>query len=115
MRNVSSTLLKQIEVVSRPVNDPMDKDRLCAYGIENKVIVNDKIAVSDPGEFLFSRNSAESGMVREPCKPGFNFVGKLVSRGDIVLSDIRDDFGEIVFRDAEELDRKLMRTHEAFS
>ena len=109
------TLLKQIDVVSRAVDDPMDKDCLCACGIENKIIVNDKIAVSDPGEFLFSRNSAESGMVREPRKPGFNLVGKLFGRGDVVLSDIRDDFGEIVFRDAEELDRKLMRTHEAFS
>ena len=115
MRNDSNTLLKQIDVASRAVNDPMDKDRLCAHGIKNKIIVNDQIAVSKPGEFLFSWNSAESGMVREPCKPGFNFVGKLFGSGDVILRYKRDDFGEIVCRYAEELDRKLMRTHEAFS
>lgn len=114
MRNVSNTLLKQIDIVSRSVNDPMDKDCLCAYGIENKIIVNDKIAVSDPGEFFFSRNSAESGMVREPSKPGFDLVGKLFGGNEVVLRYKRDDLGKIVFCDAEELDRKLTRTHEAF-
>lgn len=92
----------------------MDKDCLCAHGIENKIIVNNKIAVSKPDEFLFSRNSAESGMVREPGKPGFDLAGKLFGCDDIILRNKRDDFGEIVFRDAEELDRPLMRAHEAF-
>ena len=91
----------------------MDKYRLRAHGIENKIIVNDEIAVAKPGEFLFSRDSAESRVVREPRKPGFDLIGKLFSGGDIILRNKRDDFGEIVFRDAEELYRKLTGTHAA--
>ncbi len=109
------TLLKQIGIVSCAVNDPMDKDCLRAHGIENKIIVNDKIAVSKPGEFLLSRNFTESGMVREPRKPGFDLVGKLFGGSGVVLRDERDDLYKIVFRDAKEFDRKLMRAHEAFS
>lgn len=108
-------LLKQINVVSRAVNDPVNQDRLRAHGVENKIIVNNKIAVSEPGEFLFRRNSTESGVVSESCKPGLNFVGKLFGGDYVILRNKRDDFGEIVFRDPEELDRKLTRAHEAFS
>lgn len=106
--------LQQSQIVSRSVYDTMNKNSLLGQGIEDKVIINNKIAVSKPGEFLFSRNPAERWIIRQLFKPGLNLVDKFRGSLSILRSNIRNNLGNIVLRYTEESDSGLMRSHAAF-
>ena len=40
--------LEQAQIISRTVKDAMHEDRLFFYHVENKIVLNDEVAISQP-------------------------------------------------------------------
>ena len=93
------------------MKDAMHQDRIVLDDVEDEIVVYRKVTVSEAGEFFFTGNSAESGMIREPGKSLLDLISKFFGSGKPVLRNIGDDLGKIVFRDTEDFDRILMRAH----
>ena len=89
----------------------MDIDCVPFNGVEDEIVLDNKVAVVKVGKFLLFRNSSKMGTGREQAEILLNLAGKRVSRRRSIGCNVADDFREVIFCNSEKLNSVLRATH----
>lgn len=89
----------------------MHVDRVPLNGVENQVILDDEIAISQTKESFFVGNTPQVGILGEAGETSFYAGSEFISCQRTVGGDVRHDFRQVILSNSEEPDGVLRSIH----
>lgn len=105
------TGLEQTYVIPRAVNDAVHVDGLAFNRVEDEVVFDDEILITETGKLFFLGYPTEARVASQQLDVLFDLRCDGLGSGGTIGSDVGDNFCEIVFSDAHETNRVLTPLH----